>query len=203
MNLRRANFKLLVDQITSQVVWLTDNVAESYPPIIDPSLTPIHFRLFTDLTDLEIWNGFIGYKLFCKDDFSIKDALDDICVRLLRCKATAAEIINSSIDFRYQSLGYADSRMYEQIRSFGSDWTSFFQKEYNCDYQQASDLIKFKLEEYDNVVYNLESTRVSSMNKIIKASTVSEIQEVLDLTGIALLNNRVTILKELRSIRGY
>lgn len=208
-HLRRVRIKLLVDQATNQIVWLTMNGNEIYPPIIDPSLTGVNFASFTELTDGEIWDNFNNYRLFLNKGFTVEEAPDKNSaehkrIRLLRFKAFAVEIINGSVDFRYQTLGYTNTTMYEQFRKpEGSMWVNFFQTEYNCNEQQALDLIKFKLEEYDTAVYKLESTRISSTNRIIKATSEDEVQEALDLFGIILLTKNITILKDLRSIRGY
>ena len=209
MPVTRHRFRCLVDQKDSRIVWLSYEHDNRKAPIFDPTL---NFHRISTLTDLNVWEEYCKYDLFLHSggivasvpEKTLKGDLQEFSqLELKRAKATAIEFLELSIELQYEKLGFSYTYMIDNIKHSGitDKWILLFQQEYNCSYDDAKKLISFKLEEYDNLVFNLEQIRLSYTNKFIKASSLNELDEIFDLSMTSLLITSRINLKEFDSIK--
>lgn len=202
MPVTRHRFRCLTDQKTSRIIWLVYDHDNRKGPIFDPTL---NFHKINTLTDLNVWQEYCNYKLFLGAGGTVKvDPNDDLKndieefkrIQLLRAKATAIEHLEGALEYHYEKQGYGYTYMLDNIKVTGitEDWINLVSAEYQCSAADSKKLLEFKIKEYNNLIFNLESIRLSYTNKIVKCITVDEVSNTFNLAMTeSLITNRTTI----------
>lgn len=202
--------KFLVDQLTGQVVWLTNHYDSLPIPIFDQSLNIQKYRGFSDL---DLWNSYLNFKLFYDgptSKFSIseeysQDFKDRFSrIQLLRAKAISLDYINSGIEFLYEKHNMSYKGLHSVASSGNLDqerWIEFFKEEHNCSHSDAIKLIEFKKEEWRNIEFMLETTRYKAYNKMKSATTIEEVDELYKCFCATLFYSARPILTKLAGLK--
>jgi hypothetical protein len=202
------NVKLLVDQSTGFVVWMSYNL-QMPPPIIDPT---VNYYIFNGNTELPIYKLYNDYALFffhgAKEFAEAQSVNTDqrlfTLSQLIRAKTTAFAYAQILTKTKYERLGMTNptlinslkESMYEQ-----SPWASFYQDEHKCSSAEALKIMQFQVEEYNSVVFRLESSLLSFKNKIQSSTTLNEVVDALTIYCNKMIEP-VLPLKDLPQIKG-
>lgn len=191
-------FTGLFNQITKIVVWMSLDEFNYDPPVLDSNLVLIHYR---GSTDILLWKEFSNYQLYLISGEPIARNTTDIDInqtKIQRTKAYALQYITAGIDYHYTRLGYKTSLNHLRgINLAESKWISLYQDEFNCSSTEALKLINFKLDEYNSVVYRLESIRLKFINQLKAATSVDIIDNIYHSTAIAIMKPYHSLLDKL------
>jgi len=187
-------FKMLADQVTEQVVWMSYYI-DNQPPCFE---TNLNYQLFNGSSDLNVWKLYCSYQLYYnhKKRTLYKKAqptTDFEYVKFLRAKSMAINYVNSAIDFQYEKYNYSNHQMYRDMAS-NDRWITTFQIAHNCTEDAAKKLLAFKREEYELAVHQLESLRYIFNNRIKNVQTMELIDQYYEETTAQLINsNRIKL----------
>lgn len=208
----RHRFRCLVDQTTKIIVWMGYEAADLLPTLVDASLN--YMRLNFE-SSYDIYRGYERYILYSSADpaqiVEVKNNLDKLSsefvrIQLLRAKATALASIGHNIKNSYERLHYFDTKLIDAYRTSvsdpESDWVKFVSNEFNLDADSAVRLMKFKIEEYDSIVFMLETLRITSSNTIKAATTLADVDEAYMQIMTTMLRHSVTPLRNRAEIIG-
>lgn len=194
--------KCLVDQVSLQVVWLKMRPDSTPVPKADPSLN--YYRLEgLDLGVKEPWTEYVNYSLYYAGPgkFSSNQAklspAEFKRIQLLRGKATALDSLDSFLNILYEKFDMGEhSGLHQTQLAHGvisPQWINFFANEYNCSADSAKKLIEFKIDEWRNIQFTLESIREQTRNQIRKAENLDQVTEIHSLACTKLIFNKVNI----------
>lgn len=189
--------KILVDQVTEQVVWLS-YFLDTKPPHLEINL---NFFMYSGNTDLNLWKLYLSYQLHysIKDKHFYKKVPDPARfkqVQFSRAKCMAVNFISSACDYQYEKYNYSNHQMYADQSKFNMDrWQEIIMYTHNCTRDQADKLLKFKREEYELAVFSLESIRYTFTDKIKKSQTLEQVNQYYEETVAMLISpNSVKLL---------
>ncbi len=180
--------KLLVDQVSGQVIWLTYYYDSLPVPMFDQTLDMQRFR---GDVDFDVWNSYLDFTLYCSGGVLYKKEINEEfksrfeVTQLKRAKAIALDYINAGIDFQNEKSRVAYKGLHTIARSghlFDEQWINYFQEEYGCSKESAIKLAEFKTQEVNDTEFFLESTRHTAYNQISKATTLEEVIDVYECT---------------------
>lgn len=180
---KRHNFRMLIDQSTGLVVWLSYKVVQ--PPIV---CTTLNYHLFNGETDVDIYSMYSEYRLYYDTYtklFSVQDTLanfDDLFlpVQLLRAKAIAVGHTMNIVKTRYDRLDLSNRELYlslSTVKDESSPWIQVYQTQYKCSKADALKLIKFQCAEFETAMFSTESELLNVKNLIKSADTLKEVAE--------------------------
>lgn len=176
------NVRLLVDQTTGFVVWLSYNF-DSYPPIVDPTL---NYHTFNSDTDVNLFPAYSDFKLYYsyqKKTFTEGKTLSlepakFVHAQLLRAKAVTLYHAISIVKHQYERADLLNENLYKSLDTVVSEedpWVQIYQREYNCNTTEALKLIKFHVAEHETAIFNLESALLIFKNKARAVNTLSDL----------------------------
>jgi hypothetical protein len=200
------NVRLLVDQTSGFVVWMSTTPSD-LPPIIDPTLNFFHFD---GRINIRIRPPYVDYKLYFENGKLVEGpniaGTDEYTkVQLLRAKATSILIARNILKTNIERLDLANKEYYRQlieVDSLNSPWVNFYSKEYNCSLENALKLIKFYTDEYRHISFKLETELLHYTNRAKKAKSMKELEdELLTYCNRAMVD--CIELSNLPIVRGY
>lgn len=201
--------RFLIDQVTGQVVWLTLR-ENGQMPYVDVGLN--YYKLEgTEFGVKDVWGAYTLYQLYFNGSNFVSQYYspfntDFKRVQLLRTKATAIDGINKAIDTQYEKYNLGNNRglhLTEIGRGKISDpWVKFFAREYKCSESSARKLLEFKVEEWQNIEFVLESTRERAINQIISAVDINTVSDIFNLLSASMILSSKVSLKDLSFIKG-
>ena len=187
-------FKMLADQVTEQVIWLSYYI-DNQPPSFE---TNLNYQLFNGSSDLNVWKLYCSYQLHYNHKKRIlykkvQPAHTFKQSQFLRAKSMAINYVNSAINFQYEKYNYANHQMYKDM-AVNDRWITTLQIAHNCTEQEAQKLLTFKREEYELAVHQLESLRYIFNNKIKNVNSVELIDQYYEEATAQLINsNRIKL----------
>lgn len=188
--------KMLVDQVTDQVVWLSYYI-DNQPPCFE---TNLNYHIFNGATDLNVWRLYCSYQLYYDyekrtlykkarpiNPNEFKD------MQFQRAKSMAINFVNSAIDFQYEKYNYSNHQMYGDLKT-NNRWADTFQLAHGCSKEDAMKLLTFKREEYELAVFQLESLRYIFNNKIKNVKSMELVDQYYEEATAQLINsNRIKL----------
>lgn len=182
--------KILVDQVTEQVIWLS-YFLDTKPPFLESNL---NFFIYSGETTLNIWKLYLSYNLH----YNIKDRVlykklpnpnTFKQVQFSRAKCMAVNYISSACDYQYEKYNYANHQAYMDQNTFNQQrWIEIMMHTHDCTAEQAEKLLKFKREEYELAVFHFESIRYTFTDKIKKAQTLEDVNHYYEETIAKLIS---------------
>ena len=182
--------KILVDQVTEQVIWLS-YFLDTKPPFLESNL---NFFIYSGETTLNIWKLYLSYNLH----YNIKDRIlykklpnpnTFKQVQFSRAKCMAVNYISAACDYQYEKYNYANHQAYMDQNTFNQQrWIEIMMHTHNCTAEQAEKLLKFKREEYELAVFHFESIRYTFTDKIKKAQTLDDVNHYYEETIAKLIS---------------
>jgi hypothetical protein len=198
-------FKMLVDQITDQVVWLSYYI-DNQPPNFESNLS---YNVFNGETKLSVWHLYCTYQLFYDNGKRIlykkaktTNPTEFKQLQFMRAKALAINYVNSAVDFQFEKYNYSNHQFYNNLKSI-DQWVDVFQHVHNCSADSAQKLLKFKQEEYETSVFQLESLRYTFNNKIQTAETIELVEQYYQDATAQLINSNRIQLSKLPMVLGF
>ena len=176
--------RLLIDQTSSLVVWLSYNF-EDHPPIVDPTLD---YHTFSGNTEIALQSSYSNYKLyystqtnrFLTSNALLADSKEFISARLLRAKSVALYHATRIIKIRYEKLDLVNFNLHsslEKVKNKDDSWVQVYQKEHNCSDVSALKLIKFHVAEHETAIFNLESALLMFKNRVKSVNSLEELND--------------------------
>ena len=186
-------FKMLVDSVTEQIVWLS-YIPKVIPPIVDPSL---NYRSFVGYPSFDVYKEYEKFKLFyvpntksllIKDQpFETKKEAEKI--QFLRYKCQIFDILNGLFGFYGERIDLPNTTYLDSVNGpLKDEWISTFEDTYNCSKENASKLLDFKISEYQKSNFIIESARLQMVESLKNAKTIADLKFMYDTTNIKLFN---------------
>jgi len=190
--------KVLVDQYSGQVVWLSYRFDDN-TPMHDPTLNVYHYA---GAPEINAWALYSQYRLFYKPDLltlyasPLSEFSEDIQLR--RAKCIAINQVNNSIVYQYEKFQLGNEKFYANINYH--NWPAIFSHAHNCSIEDAAKLVKFKKDEIECGMHTLESFRYLFVNNIKNANTLAEVDRLFGNACIELLSTNNIIISELKTV---
>jgi len=171
--------KILVDQVTEQVIWLS-YFLDTKPPVIESNL---NFFTYSGEPTVNVWQLYLSYKLHynIKDKVFYKKLPNSNSfkqIQFTRAKCIAVNYISSACDYQYEKYNYINHQLYLDQNSFNHErWVELMMHTHSCTKDEAKKLLQFKREEYELAVFHFESIRYTFANKIKQAQTLEEVND--------------------------
>jgi hypothetical protein len=182
--------KILVDQVSEQVVWLS-YFLDTQPPSLEINL---NFFMYSGSTELNLWKLYLSYQLHynIKSKTFYKKSINPATfkqVQFSRAKCMAVNWISSACDYQYEKYNYSNHQMYMDQSEYNKQrWVDVIMHTHGCTADQADKLLKFKREEYELAVFQLESLRYTFTDKIKKAQTIEQVNQHYEETVATLIS---------------
>jgi len=190
--------KLLVDQYSGQVVWLSYRFDDS-TPMHDPTLNVYHY---SGNIEINAWGLYSQYRLFYKPDalnlYHSSYSLFDDDIQLRRAKCIAINQVNNSIMYQYEKFHLGNEKFYANINYH--NWPTIFSHAHNCSIEDAAKLVKFKKDEIECGMHTLESFKYLFINNIKNAKTLAEIDVLFNIACVELLSTNTITISQLKTV---
>lgn len=171
-------YKILLDQRTHCVVWLSELDDRRPPPIVGVGLDYYVFQ-----GQYNLFQSYRKYQLYYTQDVGFSVKLPDESlrsnferIRLFRAKSTAMDILNGNLCHLYDKHNIANLEIFR--RASNESWVQFVQEEYNLSRSDALKLIKFKTDEIDDYEFIVEGLRHRYNKKFMEANTIEDVLKI-------------------------
>lgn len=195
------SFRCLVDQVTGQIVWMTFNESAEVPNI-DPTL---NYYRYNGSTDISVWNSYVTYELFLAEDGKTLVVTPrtkiDPRIQTARAKYVTIDLINAIIKVHYERQGFPEGSIYRKI-DCSEKWIDVFAEMYSCSREDALTLLEFKIAEFKNTEFMLESRKMMMVQKLKEAECFADVADVYAKYTSLFFNINRKDLMAIDSIRG-
>jgi hypothetical protein len=127
-------------------------------------------------------------------------------IQLLRAKAISIDFVSVMTGVHYDRQGFTTSSIYRQLAnsdiSESDRWVFATADAHSCSMEAAYKLLKFKIEEYKNVQFVLESARMKFAHQIKQATTLQEVVDIYNRYTSLFFNINRRDLMEIEAIMG-
>ena len=190
--------KLLVDQNSGQVIWLSYRFDDN-TPMHDPTLNVYHYA---GNIEINAWGLYSQYRLFYKPDslslYSAPLSLFDSDIQLRRAKCIAINQVNNSIVYQYEKFHLRNEKFYANINH--NNWPVIFSHAHNCSIEDAKKLVQFKKDEIEYGMHTLESFKYLFINNIKNAKSLAEVDSIFEHACVELLSTNNITISELKTV---
>jgi hypothetical protein len=186
-------FKMLVDSVTEQIVWLS-YMPGAIPPIVDPSL---NYRSFIGHPSIDVYKEYEKFKLFyvpntkslVVKDQPFETTQEEERIKFLRYKCQVFDTLNGLFAFYSERIDLLNTVYLESVNSSLKDeWVGVYEDTYNCSKENAVKLLDFKINEYQKSNFIIKSAKLQMMESLKNAQTIDDLKFVFDTTNIKLFN---------------
>jgi hypothetical protein len=195
------SFRCLVDQVTGQIVWMTFNESAEVP-IIDPTL---NYYRYNGSTNISVWSAYATYELFLDEDgktLVVKPRGEiDTRIQTIRAKYVTIDLINAIIKVHYERQGFPEGSIYRRIDA-SSKWVGVLAEMHSCSTEDAATLLDFKISEFKNTEFMLESRKMMMVQKLKEAECFADVADVYAKYTSLFFNINRKDLMAIDSIRG-
>jgi hypothetical protein len=186
-------FKMLVDSVTEQIVWLS-YMPGAIPPIIDPSL---NYRSFIGHPGIDVYKEYEKFKVFYVPNTKsllIKDQpfetkQEEERIKFLRYKCQVFDTLTGLFAFYSERIDLLNTVYLESVHGpLKDEWVRVYEDTYNCSKENAIKLLDFKINEYQKSNFIIKSAKLQMMELLKNAKTIDDLKFVYDTTNIKLFN---------------
>jgi hypothetical protein len=186
-------FKMLVDSVTEQIVWLS-YIPGVITPIIDPSL---NYRSFIGHPGFDVYKEYEKFKVFYVPntksllikDFPFETKQEAERIQFLRYKCQIFDILIGLFKFYGERIDLTSTSYLESANGpLKDEWISVYETTYNCSRDNASKLLDFKIKEYQKSNFIIESAKLQMIESLKNAKTIDDLKFIYDTTNIKLFN---------------
>jgi hypothetical protein len=186
-------FKMLVESVTEQIVWLS-YMPGAIPPIIDPSL---NYRSFTGHPSIDVYKEYEKFKLFYvpntkslvikEQPFETKQ--EEERIKFLRYKCQVFDLLNGLFSFYSERMDLPNTFYLESVEGpLQDEWINVYEDTYNCSKEDAVKLLNFKISEYQKSSFIIKSAKLKMIESVKNAKTIDDLKFIFDTTNIKLFN---------------
>jgi len=186
-------FKMLVDAVTEQIVWLS-YVPNIITPIIEPSL---NYRGYRGHPGLDVYKEYEQFKLFyvpkskslIVKDYPFETKQEEERIQFLRYKCQIFEVLNNLFIYYSERMDLVNTEYLGSVNSSLKDeWIDVYEETYNCSKENAVKLLDFKINEYQKSKFILESARMKMVQSLKDVKNTNDLKFIYDTTSIKLFN---------------
>ena len=127
-----------------------------------------------------------------------RNSAEFLKIQLLRAKLVSISSLGHWIKSTYERMNYFDLKIIDAYRRCYNDpnsaWVKFTSEQNKISIQSAQKLMNFKVEEYDSIVFELETIRIKSVESILLAQNITDVDSAFKLTMSRLLRKNTASL---------